>query len=308
MKGKKELAILFFIIAVLLFYIYNRKDEKTHYQLPEVIEISPDDISKVVIRKNETEIHVISREDAWFVGTREYPADSEKIISLLKTISGMNLTALASETDNYAVYDLDEKSRIQVDIYHGEALIRRITIGKPVSSFRHTFVLLDDDRRVFHAEGNLRTDFDRSVSDLRDRNVLTIHGEIAEVTLKNETDEMKIMRVSASYTTDGPEEADGPTAEWYTDDNRKVRGEEIEEIINTLSDFQCDDFIEDRKKEDFPAPLFTVSLRSKKTYTISLFQKEEDQYPAISSESEYPCLVSEWKADRIIKDFTKLTE
>jgi hypothetical protein len=308
MKGKKELAILFFVIVVLLFYISNRKDEKTHYQLPEVIEISPDDISEVVIRKNDTETRVIKREDAWFVGAPEYPADSDKINSILKTISGMNLTALASESGNYALYDLDKENHIQVDVYQGEAMIRRITVGKPVSSFRHTFVLLDDDRRIFHAAGNLRTDFNRTVSDLRNRSFLTIHEEIAEVTLKNETEDMKIMRVSASYTTDGAEEAAGPTVEWFTDDNRKVKKEEIEEIINTVSDFKCDDFIEDRKKEDFPSPLFVVGLRGEKTYSVSLFQKEENQYPAISSESAYPCLISDWKADRILKDFTSLVE
>jgi hypothetical protein len=308
MKGKKELAILFFVMAALLFYISNRKDEKTHYQLPEVIKISPDEISEVVIRKNETETRVIRREDAWFVGARQYTADPEKVNSILKTISGMNLTALASETGNYAVYDLDEKSRIQVDVYQGEVLTRRITVGKPVSSLRHTFVLLDDDRRVFHAEGNLRTDFNRTAADLRDRNILTIHEEIAEVTLKNETDEMKIMRVPVNYPSDGEEVADGSVAEWFTDDNRKVKKEEIEEIINTVSVFQCDDFIEDRGNEDFPSPLFVVSLRGEKTYSISLFQKEENQYPAISSESQYPCLISEWKADRVMKDLASLVE
>jgi hypothetical protein len=44
MKGKNELAILFFLIVVLAFYISNRKDEKTHYEMPDVKQIQTGDI------------------------------------------------------------------------------------------------------------------------------------------------------------------------------------------------------------------------------------------------------------------------
>lgn len=313
MKVGKELAILFFITTVLLFYIYNRTDERTHYQLPEITEIRTDDVSQVVIRKPGEETHIVRKDDAWFVGAREYPADSRKISNLLKKIAGLKVSALASESGNLTVYDLDERNRITVEAYQGETLMRRIIIGKPASSFRHTFILLDDDQRVFHAEGNFRSDFDMDVSGFRDRSVLKLQEEIVEVVLTNETGEMRVMKAPDPLTADGSgeisgQENQGATSGWYTSDHRRVRGEEIEELIRTLSDFQCDDFIEDRKREDFLSPVFTVSLRGEKTSGISLFQKEEGQYPAISTESEYPFLISEWKADRIMKDFAGLVE
>ncbi len=89
-------------------------------------------------------------------------------------------------------------------------------------------------------------------------------------------------------------------------DGSPVKAEEIDEIISSLSNFQCDEFIEDRKKDDFKSPLFTLTLKGINTYTISLFEKEDDQYPGISSESEYPFFISEWKAKRIMKELDSL--
>ena len=112
MKGKKEVAILFFIIAVLAFYISSQKDEKTHYELPAVKEIEAADISKISIKKKDSEIVLVKENDQWRVSDKKYPADSQLVQNMLDAISGLTLTALASESKNYAMYELDDKSRV----------------------------------------------------------------------------------------------------------------------------------------------------------------------------------------------------
>ncbi|NOZ69878.1 MAG: DUF4340 domain-containing protein, partial [Deferribacteres bacterium] len=148
MKSKKEIAILFFIIAVLVFYITSQKEEKTHYKLPEAPEIATDDITRITIKKKGSETVLVKEGDRWLVGEKRYPADEKKVKDMLKGISGLTLTALASESKNYAVYELDDKNRIEVSAYKGDRLLRRLNIGKPASSYRFTFVMLDDDPRV----------------------------------------------------------------------------------------------------------------------------------------------------------------
>jgi hypothetical protein len=117
MKSKKEIAILFFLIVVLAFYISSQKSDKTHYELPEIKEIAKDEITKISIRKKDSEIILTQDGGIWLIGDKKYPADISVVDKIIDTISGLTLTALASESENYAIYELDEKGRIEVQVY-----------------------------------------------------------------------------------------------------------------------------------------------------------------------------------------------
>ena len=310
MKIKKEIAILFFIIVVLLFYIFSEKGEKTHYQLPDIETVNTEDISKISISSKDSDITLIKGDDGWFIAPQNYPADETMVNNLVRTISVLKLTALVSESKNYSIYELDKDNRIEVESYAGDKVLRKISIGKPASSYRHTFVMLGDDHRVYHAEGNMKNEFDKTISDLRDKLVMKFSDEISEVIMQKGGNELTVLRgtppVSVDITDKDSKAGVEDLAKWIAADGSPVKAEEIDEIISSLSNFKCDEFIEDREKDDFKSPLFTLTLKGIKTYSISLFEKEDDQYPAISSESEYPFFISEWKAKRIMKDFDSL--
>lgn len=314
MKGKKEFAILFFLMAVLLFYIYSEKGGKTHYELPDLAKLDTSDIAELKIRNKGEEIILAKDGGQWFAGVQKYPADGALVGAMLRDITGITLTALASESRSYTIYELDEERRIEVEAYGGGKLMRKLLIGKPAPSYRHTFVMVGDDPRVFHAEGNMRQDFDRQVPDLRDREVLAVRGEITEIVLNKGGEEMTILRAEPSVSEEqsgkegGQEMPPAGGLPWKTADGRPVKGEDVEGIVSTLSRLICDGFIEDRTKDDFRHPLYTVTLKGAGTYTVSLFEKGDSGYPAVSSESDYPFLISEWKASRIMKDFSGLLE
>jgi len=208
------------------------------------------------------------------------------------------------------IYELDKDNRIEVEFYAGDKILRKIFIGKPASSYRHTFVMLGNDHRVYHAEGNIKNEFNKTVSDLRDKLVMKFSDEIAEVIMKKRDSELTVSRISPPASVDvtdkGSKAGGEDAARWIAADGSPVTAEEIDEVIDALSNFQCDKFIEDREKDDFKSPLFTLTLKGINTYTISLFEKEDDQYPGITSESEYPFFISEWKAKRIMKEHDSL--
>ena len=314
MKGKKETAILIFIIAVLAFYLFSQKDDKTHYELPDVKEIQTDNISQINIKKKDSEIVLRKESNKWTIGDNKYPADNVKVENMLKGISGLTLTALASESKNYSIYELDEKNRVEVEAYKGGTLLRRIHIGKTASSYRHTFVMLGNDHRVYHAGGNMRGDFDKKISELRDKTVMSFNDDIMEVVMEKGEEEITIVRATAPVSVDITEQQDEEQKpeesmqKWTKSNGKGVNDNEVDSIVSALSDFQCDDFIEDKTKEDFKSPIFTVTLKGVNTYTIYFFKKKDNQYPAISSENEYPFLVSEWKADKIMKDPNSLKD
>lgn len=321
MKGKRELAVLFFVIVALIFYISSHKSGKTRYELPELEAVKADDISRVSVRKGDSEIIVEKDNDQWRVGPRKYPADRTRVNAMIQDLGGMKLSALASESKNYTLYELDDKMRIDAALYKGDDVVRRVGIGKPASSSSHTFVRIGDDPRVYHAAGNFRSDFDTTVSNLRDKKVMTFSDDITQIVLKKGSDLLIIQRTEAPMSTETPMSVEPSKkgqdssswksetpVRWKTDRGQEVKTAEIEQMVNTLSNFQCDGFIEDRTKDDFASPEYSVTLTGARSYVISFHDKTDGRYAAVSSESEYPFLVSEWKARRIMKDFKELIE
>ncbi len=314
MRQKKEIAILFFLITVLVFYISTRKNEKTHYELPEIQKLAAEDITKITTGKAGSEITIVKEGDTWLIGDNKYPADSAMVQKMISAVSGLTLSALASESKNYAIYELDEKNRIEVAAYKGDNVLRKIMIGKNTPTHRQTFVMIGDDYRVYHSREEVRKDIDRTVPELRDKKVMSFNDEIAEIVLQKGEEELSIIRTVAPVSVDVAEEKEEPQPPsdagpvWTTADGRTVKAAEAEGIVNTLSGFQCDEFIEDRQKQDFSNPVYMVQLKGQETYRLSFFEKEDNKFPAISSESPYAFLVSEWKAKKIMKEFDSLVE
>lgn len=315
MKWKKEFAILFFIIVVLVFYITSEKREKTHYELPEVQKIEKSAISELHIRKKGADVVLRKEDKKWLVGAQKYPADESGVDNILDGVTGLTLTTLISESKNYSLYELDEDSRIVVEALIGEDVVRKITVGKPAPSYRHTFVMLDDDYRVYHAEGNLKNEFDKMVPDLRDKQVMAISDEIVEITLNMGANELIITKETAPVSVEITEQekqeeqaAEAPAPKWITSSGKPVKQKEVEEIVHTLSNLQCDGYIEGKTIEDYTSPVFSATLKGINAYSISLFEKKDNQYPAVSSENQYPFLISEWKAKRLMKDLKGLVE
>lgn len=314
MKSKKEIAILFFMIAVLAFYISSEKSEKTHYELPDVQSVDTEDISKIKITKKDTEIVIAKEGDKWFAGDGKYPADKHRVEKIINAIAGFSLIALASESENYAMYELDGQHCINIEAYKGDTLLRKITAGKNTPSNQQTFVMIDNDHRVYHSREAIRRDFDLTLAELRDKTVMSFSDEISEIVLKKGDEEMKLIRTAAPEPLDLAGEHDEEASagsvipKWMTPDGRGVKETEIDNMVQSLSQYQSDEFIDDKTREDFTSPIFTAALQGVETYTISFFEKKDEKYPAVSSQSKYPFLVSEWKAKKIMKDFHDLLE
>lgn len=317
MKMKREFIILILIIAALSLYIFLQKRGKTHYSLPVLQKIEAKDISKITIEKGSSEITLDRGNGRWLILPQKYPADDDRVEDIADAIGSPTLTALASESKNYTLYELDEGRKMVVTIYVKEKVLRKMEIGKTAPSFRHTFVKIDDDHRVYHARGNLKDTFDTDVPALRDKRVLTIGEDIFEISLTDSKRKMTLVKKTAPTGSDSiPETERGKNegtevikereSKWTTKEGKPVVDEDVDEIVETLKNLLCDGFVDDKAKEDLKNPMFTVTLTGKASHTLSLFDKKEKQYVATSSGSEYAFLISEWKAKKIKKDLNSL--
>lgn len=313
MKLKKEYLILILIIAALAAYLLMRSFDRTHYQLPEIARLDPGGITRIEISQKADSIVLQKKDNQWHLEPAGYLADTNRVETMLKVLETFSLTALISEAKDYSRYDLDAEKRIGVRAWLGDALQRSFDIGKAAPSFRHTFVRLEGDDRVFHASDNFRSKFDLTADSLRDKNVLAFNAaDIQEIQIAADQASLKLVRseVPVGAEASPPEKADAapPPAvkfEWKSSDGKEGNHPNINRLLTILSSLKCADYINDRRKDSFSAPIYVVRLKGIQQYQLDIFaklQKDAENYPALSSTTDDPFFLSESQVQQIMKD------
>ena len=313
MKVKKEYLILAVVIIALSAYLIMRSTDRTQYQLPEVVKVATGEISKLQITRDRVDVVITKQDEKWYIAPESWPADENKIKDMLKAIENLTLTALVSESRNYNLYDLDTAKKITVKAWQGDTLKRDVDVGKTASSFRHTFVKTAEDERVYHARGNFRDNFDVSKDDLRDKVVLTIDtAEIQQIQVVRDLQSLTLGKTQVPVKLEGT--ASEKKAEtmpesgqpvWQAADGRPVDEGVVKQILAEVANLRCQKFINDRRKSDFASPSLTLHLKGAQDYTLSIFPRASEKdtaYPAVSSGSDYPFLLSKDQVERLMKN------
>lgn len=320
MKAKREYIILVVVVLVLGLYLIFRTSDRSQYVLPQMPAVDGTKVTKIEIIKPGATIILDKEGDDWKLSPQGHAADSTKVKSMLETIEGLAVTALVSESKSYARYDLDTEKKITVKAWVNDRPVREFDLGKAAPSFRHTFVKLAGDGHIYHAGGNFRTTFDLTAGQLRDKVVLSFEpAEIEKIRIVKDKEDLTFARaqlpveVIAGEAEPEPEGAEPPAGGliWQTADGKQAKENELTRLISTLSNLRCENYIADKKKEDFSDPIFEIKLTGAQEYSLSVFAKTEEEagnYPAISSANDDPFLLSRWQADNLMKDPEALLE
>lgn len=314
MKMKREIIVLVLIIAALSVYIVLKKKGRTHYEIPALPGIEKEEISSLTIREGGEEMALVREGDGWIIRPGDYPADTSQVDGMLELVTGLTLTAMASEAGNDQLYELDESARIEVEAGKGDDVLRRVYVGKTAPSQRHTFVKLDNDQRIYHARENMRSPFQKDAETLRDKQVMQIEDDITEVILTEGQESLHVVKsdvppapeTDASATDGAVEDSVAGEPEWRTEAGQLVNGEEIDTLIQTLSNLTCDGYVKDDKPEEMKNPTYTVSLKGIKDYELAIYGEQDKKFVCTSSENDYVFLIPEWRAKRIRLDIEEL--
>jgi len=306
MKLKKEYVGLVIIIAALVLYLSLKDNNKTHYSLPEISTIEKSEISKIIIKTPDTEITLMGLDSNWKLSPQNYKADNEKVERFLNEFSNFTVTAMVSESKSYSHYGLGEDNKISVKAFCGDELKRDFYIGKTASTNRHSFVMFKDNTKVYEAKNNIRNIFDTTIDDIRDKSVLSFKPSyITKLSLTSGDDSLDFEKSSLPQPVTPGQENETPQAPeiiWKASNGKTAKAEAIKRIFKTLSNLQCSGYIEGKTKSDFTDPVCTIIIDGNETYSLSIFQNQDDEnYPAISSGSDFPFLLPKWKAEQIIK-------
>jgi len=280
--------------------------------LPKIPDVSGKNISKIEISGKNSTIILNKKDDKWYIAPEEYLADTTTVKNMLDTIEKLTLTALVSESKNFELYDLNNEKKINVKAWSDDTLSREFEMGKGATSFRHTFIKLADDDRVYHAQGNFRDKFDKTADDLRDKTVLSFKEiEIQEIRITKGPESMLLSRKQIPVEIKADKESDNQSSSppkvetvWKNTDGKEIDSSIIRRIIAALSDMKCEKYINDLKKSDFQDPICTLEIKGVKEHSLSIFkqtEKYDKNYPAISSENNYPFVLSEHIVKNIIK-------
>lgn len=313
MKFKKEYIILILIIVGLSAYLFMRSSDRSLYQLPQVEGLEQKRITKIEISKEGNSIILNKRDNNWYLDPPGYLADADKVNGMLNVFETLTLTALVSEAKDYVRYDLHDGKKISVKAWQEDSLKRNFDIGKATSSFRHTFVKLVDDSRVFHARDNFRGKFDLTEDNLRDKSVLSFKvTDIQEIQIAKDQTALKLARtqIPVEFAKSEQEKTKESAAEaikpgWQSPDGKQGDALRLNRLLTTLSRLSCDTYINDRNKDMFSDPIYTVKLKGLQDYQLDIFaklQKDDENYPAVSSANEYPFFLSGSKAQQIMKN------
>lgn len=308
MKVKKEYIILAAVIVLLSLYLIFRTRDRSHYELPDIPEISRQDITKIDIIKQDGTTTLNKTNSDWHIAPHDYLADKDKINAMLDVIEKLHLTALVSESKNYEIYDLGDTGRITVKAWSSEGSLKReFHMGKTAESYRHTYVKLPEDDRVYHASTNFRPKFDQTEEALRDKTVLSFDkSKITKITYIKGSKKLEFVRnqsgaeINASGETDVEKPAEPDEPAWKTTGKGKVDIKKLENLLNIVSKLKCENYITDREVEDFTRPALTLIFVGIQEHFLKVFDKGDEKakkHSCISSGSAQPFEIPAYQAE-----------
>lgn len=323
MKFKKEYIALFVIIVVLVIYLVLRTTDKTHYKLPELEPVEKSQITQLIIARADSAIILKLVDDRWQIEPQGYPTDQSTVDKMLDAVSEFTLTTLVSQSKDYHRYELTDEKKIGIEVFGRNGVLRKFDIGKTASTYRHTYVRLEGDPAVYQARENMRTTFDTELERLRDKSVLSFEKEtVTSVVIESRTESLTLknteMLVEAHPKGVGEEGGEGsgeetaeagslegaerePESKWQTPGGETADDSAVDRILTSLSNLKCDKYIYGKTKDDLTEPVFTVTVEGTETVSLSIFEQENNQYPAVSSQNDYPFLLPEYRVKQIMK-------
>ena len=311
MKIRKEAVILGIVIVVLSLYLIFNKSDRSLYELPELKPILASKISKMTIDSSEGSIVFIRKAGGWVINEEAYPGDETNIKRVADIVADLTLTTLISESKNYGRYDLDPDHAITIKAWEGDKLLREFDVGKSASGHRHTFVKLVGDHRVYQAGDGFRNKVQEKADMFRNKTVMSFEPERIEQVQVSKKDKQSIFVKEKTPQASSETPVDGGTMEmetakplWKNAAGEVVKENKLTKLIGDMSSLKCSAFVYDRQKADFEDPIAMITFKGAEEYTLQIFEqleKDASEYPAFSSQNDYPFFIPKWQADQVIK-------
>ena len=317
---KKEYIILVVLIAGLSAYLFLKKDNQVHYELPTVPVVDTSQIDRMEIEKAGQKVVLTKEEKGWTLTDKKYPADEAQIKQMLATLKELRLSALVSEAKDLSRYELDKPNAVKITAFAGKEVLRSFFAGKAAPSYHHTFICLDDTNQlVYQANGNFRSQFDKETPEFRDKKVMEFPVDsIKKITLEKQGKVETLVLVLPPKEKSGQNSDSQKTAAttrrhkpfWQTQDGSLADEDNVSNLLTSLSKLECDTFLDETQTTglDKETPACKILLENDQNFVLNLFEKKdaEEDIKATSSSTPYAFSLTGFKAEDIHSYVDKL--
>jgi hypothetical protein len=296
---KKEYLILIALILLLSAYLLFNKEDKDHFPLPSVTQLTPAAVTGLTIVKKEETVTLAKKDKAWFIRELDRPADSAAVENMLDALKGFKLSALVSQKKDVNRYELDPENRIHVNVFEGDKIVFEFDMGKTAPTFNHTFVMIAGDSNIYHAKGSFRSYFQGSAQELRDKQILGFKEKsITALTIEKEG---KTDTFTAFENQNEDKEA---TVSWQSGSGSAVDKTVLEDLLSALALIKCDRFLDDDQKKNLEtqSPFCRIHLKGDGEYTLTLLKEPDaETLSGLSSMNPDAFVLSKFNGDDIIE-------
>lgn len=310
MKGHGLLlsAALLAALSGVLYWSNHRKPSDSDVKItadtpPKILDLKQDDITKIDLKKAGGDDVALGKDSSgqWqIVSPKAFRADQSVVSSLVSSLASLNSERLLdAKSTNLAQYGLADPG-YEVDVVEKNKATHKLLIGDQAPAGNNFYAALGGDPRVFMLASYNKTSIEKSLTDLREKRLLTFDSDKlsrVELTAKKETIEFGRNKDQWQIVKPKP----------YRADESKV-----EDLIRQLSDAKMDlsGTADDMKKAASAFSSGTVVGTAKVTDVSGTqeldIRKNKDDYYAKASGAEGVYKVSSdvGKAlDKTVDDF-----
>ena len=267
------------IIAALSVYLVVRRDDRLHYELPVVPPMAEAAVDRVEVERGDARVVLERTEDGWLIDGPGYPAEPRIVDGMVRVAATLTLSDLIAEEPTYGRYGLDETEAITATFLEGADRLRVLRIGKRAPTYSHTYVLIDDDPRVYQATGDLTRAFSTQEQVLRDKSILSFEtADISAISVRTAAGTLELRR--------GVPPTQEESVTWSAVGGGDRDPETIRRALDRLAGMVATRFVEAVPEA---APLVDVEFRGAETsHRLTIYPKADSAHVATSSDVDGP--------------------
>lgn len=310
MNRKIVMSLVVIVILVAALLVINRRHTSSVPELATYTQAA----DSIVVRKADAVITLNRDGTTWRINEAGYPADRGLVSTMETRMKDLALTDLISDRPHYERYDLNPAKAIEVTVKSGNTTLRHVYLGKKSSTYRHTYVRLAERPEIYLASGSLSDDFNKSIDDFRDREIVKISkGAVESFELVNRGRKLSFSKTVAAKdaTAEAPHDAAKDAAKgavektdtWVCNEYKTIAldQERISQLLMSFDPLRAAGF-SDADVKTLRAPACSVKIKAfGKQITLNVYRKlDENKYLCASSESPYAFTLDAWKAEKFV--------
>jgi hypothetical protein len=287
------LVALLVVLLVLAYLVMQKPGEQSSSGVGALlVHLDSVAVNKFDIKSGKAHIVLEKQGIEWFLREPvDYKADQPTVANLIHDMRTLEVkSVVSSRPEKFDVFQVDTVSATRLTVYeHGSPSVS-LLVGKIGSSYTEQYVRELPSNDVDAVDLSLNYTVNRSVNDWRDKSIASVPKE-----------NIKEIRYQYGDTTFTIAFKDSV---WMIGKD-PVKTEDVTGIINALSDFKADDFIDSTLR---PAPKLTALISYGGVQLRFSFLKTQNKYAVQISSSPQWFVVESWKANPILKrkkDFAK---